>query len=122
MLRWPVVLVVLVVAGPGWAATVKRDTQDTLAHITDSIKDLVGLETDRNFIEEVKDINEENYCVVDSQCMEYVQYCNKGPLYGACKFHLWFWVGSAALISFLFCSCITSLVCCCCTSLCRKAT
>ena len=57
MLRWPVVLVVLVVAGPGWAATVKRDTQDTLAHITDSIKDLVGLETDRNFIEEVKDIN-----------------------------------------------------------------
>lgn len=50
-------LVVLVVAGPGWAATVKRDTQDTLAHITDSIKDLVGLETDRNFIEEVKDIN-----------------------------------------------------------------
>ena len=39
------------------AATVKRDTQDTFAHITDSIKDLVGLETDRNFMEEVKDIN-----------------------------------------------------------------
>ena len=56
MLRWLVVLAVLMVAAAG-AATVKRDTQDTFAHITDSIKDLVGLETDRNFIEEVKDIN-----------------------------------------------------------------
>ena len=56
MLRWLVVLAVLMVAAAG-AATVKRDTQDTFAHITDSIKDLVGLETDRNFMEEVKDIN-----------------------------------------------------------------
>jgi len=92
---------------------VKRDTLTDLEDIGNSIgnsfKDMVGLETNNNIIDDIKNIDEEKYCVADSQCFEHIQFCNmeEKKLYGVCSFHTWFWIGLAGIISFIFCSCLT---------------
>lgn len=101
---------------------VKRDTlEDIGGSIVNSVKDLVGIEKDKDFIEDLK-IDTEKYCVQDSQCFQFLQHCQMThQLYGTCTFYTWFWVALASAFAFLFCSCLTSILCCCC-GCCRKAT
>merc|ERR1719422_2234221 len=108
------------------AGIAKRDTLSEISDfgnsIGNSIKDMVGLETNKDIIDDIKDIDNEKFCVTDAQCLEHIQFCNiNNNLYGVCTFHLWFWIALAAVVSFFFCSCITSILCCCCRC-CRKAT
>jgi len=115
----------LVVIGLASAGLVKRDTlSDSLTDIGDSLKDAVGLNNDKGIMGDIEDIDKEKYCALDSNCIEPIQYCNKGTLglAGTCDFVIWFWIACAAVLALIFCSCITSILCCCCSSLCRKAT
>merc|ERR1712113_150155 len=120
--------------------TVKRDTLEEISgSIVNSVKDLVGLEEDNGIIEDLK-IDEkrfkywlffndpnlreaEKFCVADSQCRpEVLQYCHMtNKLYGTCTFYTWVWIALASVFAFVFCSCLTSLLCCC-LGCCRKAT
>jgi len=103
------------------AGLVKRDT---LTDLGNSFKDAVGLNDDKGIMDGIEDIDKDKYCAMNSNCLEPIQYCNMDTykVYGTCDFVIWFWVACAGLLSLIFCSCITSILCCCCSSLCRKAT
>lgn len=121
----PIFVLVLVVGlvAPG---LVKRDTFDDIG---DSVKNVLGLDDDKGLIHDIKNndinVNTDNYCIKDSQCISYIQFCDTSQNYGAfgnCAFVLWFWVACVGVLGIIFFSCITSILCCCCSSLCRKAT
>merc|ERR1712073_230883 len=86
-------LAVLALAPWAHAGLVKRDTMSELTDISNSIgnsiKDMVGLETNKDIIDDIKDIDNEKFCVTDAQCLEHIQFCNiNNNLYGVCTFHV----------------------------------
>merc|ERR1712141_495630 len=95
---------------------VKRDTIEDIGNsIVNSVKEVVGMDEDREIIEDMK-IEAESFCISDSQCRpEVLQYCQMTKkLYGTCTFHTWVWIALASVFAFVFCSCFTSVLCCCC--------
>jgi len=88
-----------------FAGLVKRDTVDD---IEESLSNMLPQEG----------------CLMDSQCIEHIQYCNReNPLNMHCQFVVWVWVGLGVAVGVLLLAIFGSCLCCSCcflSSLCRK--
>lgn len=98
------------------AGLVKRDTIDD---IEDSFNNVLGGNDNP-----LDDLKEGGMCVVDSNCLEPLQYCNReNPLNPHCQYVVWVWVGLGTVAGLLLLTLLGSCLCCscCCLSgLCRK--
>lgn len=103
-------------SGAALAGLVKRDTA---ADIENSLKNVFG--SNDNPLE---DLQEGGACLLDSQCVEPIQFCNReNPLNMHCQFVVWVWVGvgvAAGLLLLSVCASCLCCSCCCLHSLCRK--
>lgn len=99
-------LLLAVAASIAFAGLVKRDTLDD---INDSVNDLIN--NNDNPLDEFK---EGGVCLVDSNCMEPLQFCNReNPLNPHCQYVIWVWVGLGIAGAILLLSICGGCLCCC---------
>jgi len=97
------------------AAIVKRDT---ISDIKDSLGDALGISEDKSLMEELEDldIDRTKYCIQDSVCVKYIEYCDKSvyKLYGTCEYGTEFYILIGVVIAILlFVPSIIGFICCC---------